>query len=274
MGIVIAVISGKGGVGKTTVTANLGLGVALNGKKVVVVDFDIGQRNLDMVLGLENRVVYDLVQVMDGEAGIKQALIKSKVSDELSFLAASQTKDKSVLDSIRIKSLLSELVKEFDYVILDAPAGIESGYEHTIEFADAAIIVVNPEVSSIRDSDRAIGILDSKSQKVKEGEEVTKYLIINRIVPEMVQSGEMLNSDDILEILSIDLLGKIPEDKGVVDASNQGKPIILNEKSKAGQAYKRIAGRIIGQNVKMEDIENDKNNFMTKIKVPLSPKID
>jgi septum site-determining protein MinD len=266
LGIIIAVISGKGGVGKTTVTANLGLGVAMNGKKVAVVDFDIGQRNLDMVLGLENRVVYDIVQVMDGEATLKQALIKSKACDTLSFLAASQTKDKSVLDSLRVKNLLNELKEEFDYVILDAPAGIESGYEHTIEFADAAIIVVNPEVSSIRDSDRAIGILDSKSQKVKEGEEVAKFLVINRIVADMVQSGEMLKSDDILEILSIELLGKIPEDKGVVDASNQGKPIILNEKSKAGRAYKRIAGRITGQNIKMEDIENDKTNFLTKIK--------
>jgi len=266
LGIIIAVISGKGGVGKTTVTANLGLGIAMNGKKVAVVDFDIGQRNLDMVLGLENRVVYDIVQVMDGEATLKQALIKSKANDSLSFLAASQTKDKSVLDSLRVKNLLTELKEEFDYVILDAPAGIESGYEHTIEFADAAIIVVNPEVSSIRDSDRAIGILDSKSQKVKEGEEVAKFLVINRIVAEMVQSGEMLRSDDILEILSIELLGKIPEDKGVVDASNQGKPIILNEKSKAGQAYRRIAGRITGHNIKMEDVESNTTSFFTKMK--------
>ncbi len=266
MGIVIAVISGKGGVGKTTATANLGLGIAINGEKVVLVDFDIGQRNLDMILGLENRVVYDMVQVMDGEATIKQALIKSKVSDNLRFLAASQTKDKTVLESTKVESLLNKLKEEFDYVILDAPAGIESGYEHTIEFADAAIIVVNPEVSSIRDADRAIGILDSKSQKVKDGEEVVKYLIINRIVASMVESGEMLNSEDILEILNINLLGKIPEDRGVIDASNQGKPIILNDKSLAGQAYGRISKRICGQKVKMEDIESEERGLMTKLK--------
>ena len=266
MVIVIAVISGKGGVGKTTATANLGLGIAMNNEKVVLIDFDIGQRNLDMILGLENRVVYDMVQVMDGEVGIKQALIKSKANPNLSFLAASQTKDKTVLESEKIKALLEDLKESFDYVILDAPAGIEGGYEHTIEFADAAIIVVNPEVSSIRDADRAIGILDSKSQKVKDGEEVVKYLIINRIVAQMVQSGEMLNSEDILEILNINLLGKIPEDRGVIDASNQGKPIILNDKSLAGEAYKRISMRICGKNVKMEDIEREDTGFMNKFK--------
>jgi len=266
LGIVIAVISGKGGVGKTTATANLGLGIAMNKERVVVVDFDIGQRNLDMILGLENRVVYDMVQVMDGEVSIKQALIKSKVNPDLSFLAASQTKDKTVLDSTKVKDLLDNLKENFDYVILDAPAGIEGGYEHTIEFADAAIIVVNPEVSSIRDADRAIGILDSKSQKVKDGEEVVKYLIINRIVAEMVQKGEMLNSEDILEILNIKLLGKIPEDRGVIDASNQGKPIILTDKSMAGEAYKRISMRICGKNVKMEDVERIDTSFMNRFK--------
>jgi len=266
LGIVIAVISGKGGVGKTTTTANIGLGIAQNDKKCVVVDFDIGQRNLDMLLGLENRVVYDMVHVMDENIGIKQALIKSKMSSNLSFLAASQTKDKSVLDSEKIAKLIDELKAEFDFVILDAPAGIESGYEHTIEFADKALVVVNPEVSSIRDSDRAIGILDSKSQKVKEGQEVDKFLIINRIDAKMVQSGEMLNSDDILEILSIPLIGKIPEDKGIIDASNQGKPIILDKNSKAGQAYKRIASRICGEKVDFVDVESENGGFMQKIK--------
>ena len=265
MGIVIAVISGKGGVGKTTATANLGLGIAFNGKRCVMVDFDIGQRNLDMILGLENRVVYDMVQVMDGEASVKQALIKSKVSENLFFLAASQTKDKSVLDSKKVQKLVAELKENFDFIILDAPAGIESGYEHTIEFADAAIIIVNPEVSSIRDADRAIGILDSKSFKVKNGEEVAKYLIINRIVADMVQSGEMLKSEDILEILDIKLLGKVPEDKGVIDASNQGKPVILDKKSIAGQAYARIAARLCGQKVDMKDIEIDDANLFKKI---------
>ena len=266
MGSIIAVISGKGGVGKTTTTANVGLGIAINGKKCVVVDFDIGQRNLDMILGLENRVVYDIVQVMDEEVGLKQALIKSKYSENLFFLAASQTKDKTVLDSLKIKKLVDDLSAEYDYVILDAPAGIESGYEHTIEFADSAIIVVNPEVSSIRDADRAIGILDSKSQKVKDGKEVLKYLVINRINPKMVQSGEMLASGDILDILSVPLVGKIPEDKGIIDASNQGKPIILDKNSPAGKAYARVASRICGEQIEMEDVESVNEGIMSKIK--------
>lgn len=264
MGIVIAVISGKGGVGKTTTTANVGLGMALREKKVIVVDFDIGQRNLDMILGLENRVVFDIVQVMDKEVNLKQAVIKSKICSDLHFLAASQTKDKSVLSSEKVKALIEDLKAEYDYIILDAPAGIESGYEHTIEFADEAIIVVNPEVSSIRDADRAIGILDSKSQKVKDGNDVRKYLIINRINPEMVQSGEMLSSDDILEILSIPLLGKVPEDKGVVDASNQGKPIVTDKKAASGQAYDRIAARLCGEKVDLHDIESVKKGLFKK----------
>ena len=265
MGIVIAIISGKGGVGKTTAVANLGLGVAMNGKKCVVVDFDIGQRNLDMILGLENRVVFDIVQVMDGEATVKQAIIKSKVNENLHFLAASQSKDKSVLSSEKVYRLVKELKDIYDYVLLDSPAGIESGFEHTIEFADAAIIVVNPEVSSIRDADRAIGILDSKSQKVKDGGEVAKYLIINRIVPNMVQSGEMLKSEDILEILDIKLVGKVPEDDGVIDASNQGKPVILNKNSIAGQAYRRISARLCGKKVEMKDVEVTDSSLFSKL---------
>ncbi len=266
MSKVIAVISGKGGVGKTTTTANVGLGIAMQMKQCVVVDFDIGQRNLDMILGLENRVVYDMVQVMDGEASLEQALIRSKANRNLHFLPASQTKDKSVLESEKIKNLLDDLRKKFEYVILDAPAGIESGFEHTIEFADSAIIVVNPEVSSIRDSDRAIGILDSKSQRVKEGKEVEKKLIINRFDPDMVEKGEMLDSDDILEILGIDLLGIIPEDRGVIDASNQGQPIIMNEKSQAGKAYKRVAKRICGIKTPIVIPKAGKGGIMSKLK--------
>ena len=261
MGIVIAVISGKGGVGKTTASANMGVGIAQNKKRCVVVDFDIGQRNLDMILGLENRVVYDIVQVMDGDATIRQALIKSKIDENLYFLAASQTKDKTVLNSKKVEKFIKALKEDFDFVILDAPAGIESGFEHTIEFADSAIVIVNPEVSSIRDADRAIGILDAKAQKVKDGEEVTKSLIINRISADMVNSGEMLRSEDILDILDIKLLGKVPEDKGIIDASNQGRPIILDKKSIAGQAYHRIAGRLCGQEIALVDIEKELGVF-------------
>ena len=266
MGIVIAVISGKGGVGKTTAVANIGLGVAMNDKTCMVVDFDIGQRNLDMILGLENRVVYDMVQVMDGEASVKQALIKSKVNPNLHFLAASQSKDKSVLSSKKVKKLITELKGAYDYVILDSPAGIESGFEHTIEFADAAIVVVNPEVSSIRDADRAIGILDSKSQRVKDGGEVAKYLIINRIVADMVQSGEMLRSEDILDILSIKLVGKVPEDPVVIDASNQGKPVILNKNSIAGQAYTRVSSRLCGKKVEIKNVEISDTGLFKRLK--------
>ena len=265
MGVVIAIISGKGGVGKTTASANIALGIATNNKKCVVVDFDIGQRNLDMVLGLENRVVFDIVQVMDGEAKIKQAIIKSKVNPNLFFLAASQTKDKTVLESPKVEKFIAQLKEEFDFVILDAPAGIESGFEHTIEFSDEAIIIVNPEVSSIRDADRAIGILDAKAQCVKDGNDIKKRLIINRISPEMVLSGEMLSSDDILEMLDIEILGKIPEDKGIIEASNQGKPIILNKKSSAGQAYVRISDRVCGKDVPIVNVET-KSGVMSKIK--------
>ncbi len=266
MSKIIAVISGKGGVGKTTTTANVGLGIAKNGHRCVVVDFDIGQRNLDMILGLENRVVYDMIQVMDGEAKLDQALIKSKADSKLFFLPASQIKDKSVLDSEKIKQLLEDLSERYEYIILDAPAGIESGFEHTIEFADEAIIVVNPEVSSIRDSDRAIGILDSKSKKVLEGGEVKKHLIINRIDPEMVERGEMLSIDDIIEILNVELLGLVPEDKRVIDASNQGQPVILDESSGAGDAYERIAKRICGEDVPFIQPEVKKEGFVDKLK--------
>ena len=267
MGIVYAIISGKGGVGKTTTTANLGIGIAQEGKKVVLVDFDLGQRNLDLILGLENRVIYDMVHVMDGEAGLKQSLIKSKHSENLFLLAASQTKDKSALVQEKVKSLIETLKEEFDFILLDAPAGIESGFEHTIMYADIAIVVVNPEVSSIRDADKAIGIVDAKCEKAKENKKVKKYLIINRINPTMVESGEMLASADILDILSIDLLGKIPEDKGIIEASNTGKPIILNEKSQAGAAFTRISKRLCGESVPFENVEaNLAPSFIGKIK--------
>ncbi len=266
MSKIIAVISGKGGVGKTTTTANIGLGIAKSGYRCIVVDFDIGQRNLDMILGLENRVVYDMIQVMEGEAKLEQAIIRSKADSNLFFLPASQIKDKSVLESKKIEKLLSDLSERYEYIILDAPAGIESGFEHTIEFADEAIIVVNPEVSSIRDSDRAIGILDSKSRKVFEGGEVKKHLVINRIDPQMVERGEMLGIEDIIEILNVKLLGLVPEDKRVIDASNQGQPIILDETSIAGEAYHRISKRLCGENVPFVYPKVKKEGIVDKLK--------
>ena len=267
MGIVYAIVSGKGGVGKTTTTANIGIGIAKEGKKVVLVDFDLGQRNLDLILGLENRVIFDMVHVMDEEAGLKQALIKSKYSDKLFLLAASQTKDTSALVQEKVKKLIETLKEEFDYVILDAPAGIESGFEHTIMFADAVIVVVNPEVSSIRDADKAIGIVDAKCERAKENKTVQKFLIINRINPAMVTRGEMLESGDILDILDIDLLGKIPEDRLIVESSNTGKPVILNDKSTAGAAYERISKRLCGENIAFEDVETFSSpSLMLKIK--------
>lgn len=256
VGKVFAVISGKGGVGKTTTTANLGIGIAQEGKKVIVVDFDIGQRNLDMILGLENRVVYDMVHVMEQEATLKQAMIQSKHASGLYFLAASQTKDKSILRKEKVRLLVDQLRDTFDYVILDAPAGIESGFEHTIMYADAAIVVVNPEVSSIRDADKAIGIVDAKCETVKTRGHVQKYLLINRINPSMVQAGDMLQSEDILDILSVDLVGKVPEDAQMIEASNIGKPLILHKDSSAGAAYARVAKRLCGIDVPFADIEN------------------
>ncbi|SFP64471.1 septum site-determining protein MinD [Hydrogenimonas thermophila] len=266
MGIVFAVISGKGGVGKTTTSANLAIGTAIEGKKTVVVDFDIGQRNLDMILGLENRVVYDITNVMDGDASLKQALIKDKKQDNLYFLAASQTKDKSALDKERVKKLIDQLKEEFDYIFLDSPAGIEGGFEHTILYADNVIVVVNPEVSSIRDADRVIGLVDAKSHKAKEGEKVGKFLVITRIDPELIEKGEMISTEDILDILSINLLGKVPEDKRVIDASNTGKPVILHESSKAGEAYSRIAKRLCGIDVPFVDVEiAEEKGFIKKL---------
>ncbi len=257
MANVFAVISGKGGVGKTTTSANLAIGTAMEGKKTVVVDFDIGQRNLDMILGLENRVVYDLTNVMDEEVSLNQALIKDKKIENLYFLAASQTKDKSVLKKEKVRGLIEKLKEHFDYVFLDSPAGIEGGFEHTIHYADDVIVVVNPEVSSIRDADRVIGLVDAKSHKAKEGGKVGKLLIINRIDPALIAKGEMIASEDILDILSITLLGKVPEDKRVIDASNTGKPVILHEESKAGEAYRRIAKRLCGQEVPFVDVEKE-----------------
>ncbi len=255
MGEVITITSGKGGVGKSTLTANLAVGLAHLGKRVVAVDFDIGLRNLDMILGLENRIVYDVVDVMEGRCNLSQALINDKQARNLYFIPASQTSDKNILDTQKVVTLLTSLKKDFDYILLDSPAGIESGFEHSIFLADRAIIVTTPDVSAVRDADRVIGIIDAKSQKAINDEEVIKHIVINRLKPEMVESGEMLSVEDVLSILALPLIGVIPEDKLIITSTNEGKPIYYNKHSLAAEAYRRIARRVLGEKVPMLDLE-------------------
>lgn len=261
MAEIITITSGKGGVGKSTAAANLAVGIALSGKKVVAVDFDIGLRNLDMILGLENRIVYDVVDVMEGKCNLSQALIVDKKTPNLSFLAASQSKDKNILDKEKVKKLIEELKEKFDYVLLDSPAGIEGGFEHAIFWADRALIVVTPEVSSVRDSDRVIGIINAKSDKAAQGLEVTKHLIINRIKPDLVDSGQMLSSEDVLKILAIPLIGLIPEDEKIVSATNSGEPVIYNKSSLSAECYKRIVKRIMGEDVPFPELKAQNGIF-------------
>jgi septum site-determining protein MinD len=265
MGQVITITSGKGGVGKSTTTANISAALANLGKKVVAIDFDIGLRNLDMILGLENRIVYDVVDIMEGRCNIAQALIKDKRVSNLHFIPASQTKDKNVLDKGKVANLIENLKKEFDYVIIDSPAGIESGFEHSIYLADRALVVTTPEISSVRDADRVIGIIDAKSKKAQEGQEVQKHIIINRIKPELVEKGEMLSTDDVLHILALPLIGLVPDDEDIVKSTNLGEPISLNQKSMVGEAFRRIARRIEGEKVEFLDIKT-KKGILEKIK--------
>jgi len=255
---VITITSGKGGVGKSTITANIATSLAKLGKKVVAVDFDIGLRNLDMILGLENRIVYDVVDVMEGNCNLAQAIIKDKRVNNLHFLPASQTKDKNILNKDKVEKLINELKKEFDYILIDSPAGIESGFEHSIYLADRALIVTTPEISSVRDADRVIGIIDAKSKKAKEGEEVQKHIIINRIKPELIKKGEMLSIEDVLHILALPLIGIIPDSEDIVKSTNLGEPIALNEKSIVGEAFRRIARRILGEKIEFLDLESKK----------------
>lgn len=264
MGEVITITSGKGGVGKSTATANIAVGLAQAGKKVVAVDFDIGLRNLDMVLGLENRIVYDVVDVMEGKCNLSQALINDKRTKKLYFLPASQSKDKDILNKEKVKILIEELKKDFDYILLDSPAGIESGFEHSIFWADRALVVVTPEVSSVRDSDRVIGIIDAKSDKAKNGLEVQKHIIINRLKPELVEKGEMLSNEDVLNILALPLIGLVPEDNKVVSATNSGEPVIYSN-SPSGEAYKRIVNRVLGDEVAFPEFKS-KSGFLNAFK--------
>lgn len=259
-GCVITVTSGKGGVGKSTTTANLAVGLAMLGKKVVAVDFDIGLRNLDMILGLENRIVYDIVNVMEEECNLSQALINDKKTKNLYFLPASQSKDKNILDKAKVEKLINTLKESFDFILLDSPAGIEGGFEHSIFLADRALIISTPEVSSVRDADRVIGIIDAKSQKAQNGKEVIKHIIINRLKPEMVEKGEMLGVEDVLNILALPLIGIVPEDEKIVSSTNTGEPIIYGD-SQASKAYKNIAKRILGEEVPYLELKSKKGFF-------------
>ncbi len=262
---VITITSGKGGVGKSTTTANVATALALKGKKVIAIDFDIGLRNLDMILGLENRIVYDVVDVMDKRCNLAQAIIKDKRTQNLHFLPASQTKDKTVLNKEKVENLINELKKDFDYILIDSPAGIESGFEHAIYLADKALIVSTPEISSVRDADRVIGIIDAKSKKAQIGEEVEKYIVINRLKPEMVEKGEMLSTEDVLHILALPLIGIVPDDEEIVKSTNLGEPVALNKNSLVGEAYRRIAKRLEGEDVEFLDLKT-KKGFFSKLK--------
>jgi len=245
---VIVITSGKGGVGKTTTTANIGTGLALADKRVVLVDADIGLRNLDVVMGLENRIVYDLIDVTEGNCRLKQALIRDKRYDKLFLLPAAQTRDKNAVSPEQMRQLCEELRQDFDFVIIDCPAGIEQGFKNAIAGADRALIVTTPEVSAVRDADRIIGLLEAAEMH-------NPKLIVNRIRPQMVKKGDMMDIDDMIDILAIDLLGVVPEDEHIVVSTNRGEPAICNEQSRASQAYRNIVRRILGENVPLMSLE-------------------
>ena len=264
---VIVVTSGKGGVGKTTTSASLAVGLAKRGKKVAVIDFDVGLRNLDLIMGCERRVVYDFVNVIQGECTLKQALIKDKRIDTLHVLAASQTRDKDALSKEGVERVLNELAEEnFDYVICDSPAGIEKGAHLAMYFADHAVVVVNPEVSSVRDSDRILGLLASKTRRAEKGEgPVTQHLLLTRYNPARVAIGEMLSVKDVEEILGIEVVGVIPESENVLTASNNGIPVIVDANSHAGQAYSDTVARILGEERPLRFIDVPKKGFLQRV---------
>ena len=265
MGEVIVITSGKGGVGKTTTTANIGTGLALKNKSVVLIDADIGLRNLDVVMGLENRIVYDIVDVVEGRCRTKRALIKDKRYNGLYIIPAAQTRDKNAVSPEQMKKLTAELKKEFDYVLIDCPAGIEQGFKNAVAGADRAIVVTTPEVSAVRDADRIIGLLEANDIK-------DPHLIVNRIRPQMIKKGDMMNVDDIIDILAISLLGIVPDDENIIISTNRGEPAVADEKSKAGQAYRNITARIMGEKVPI--MELDAPGFMAKVKKFFGVKAD
>ena len=267
MARIIVVTSGKGGVGKTTSSAAIATGLAQKGKKTVVIDFDIGLRNLDLIMGCERRVVYDFVNVIQGDTTLNQALIKDKRTENLYILPASQTRDKDALTREGVEKILNDLGEmDFDFVVCDSPAGIETGALMALYFADEAIITTNPEVSSVRDSDRILGILSSKSRRAEKGESpIKEHLLLTRYNPGRVSRGDMLSMEDVLEILRIPLVGVIPEDQSVLRASNQGEPVILDAESDAGKAYDDTVCRLLGEERPFRFIEEEKKGFLKRL---------
>ncbi|WP_374357333.1 septum site-determining protein MinD [Thermomonas sp.] len=267
MAEIIVVTSGKGGVGKTTSSASIATGIARRGKKVAVIDFDVGLRNLDLIMGCERRVVYDFVNVVHGEATLKQALIKDKRYDTLFVLAASQTRDKDALTKEGVEKVLKDLADDgFDYIVCDSPAGIEKGAFLAMYFADKAVVVVNPEVSSVRDSDRILGLLASKTRRAETGEgEVTAYLLLTRYSPQRVENGEMLSITDVEEVLGLKTIGVVPESGDVLNASNKGEPVIMDAESNAGQAYDDAVARLLGEQRPMRFTQLEKKGFFSKL---------
>lgn len=266
MSKIIVVTSGKGGVGKTTTSASIATGLAQRGHKTVVIDFDVGLRNLDLIMNCERRVVYDFVNVINGEATLNQALIKDKNCGNLNILPASQTRDKDALTQEGVEKVLNELAQTHEYIVCDSPAGIEHGALMALYFADEAVVVTNPEVSSVRDSDRILGILHSKSRRAEQGKEpVKEHLLLTRYNPERVNRGEMLSVKDVEEILSIPLVGIIPESQSVLTASNQGVPVIHDAESDAGQAYLDAVARLVGENREHRFLEAPKKGFFKRM---------
>ncbi len=257
-GLAIVVTSGKGGVGKTTTSANIGTGLAIKGKSVCIVDADIGLRNLDVVMGLENRIVYDLVDVIDGNCKLQQALIRDKRQSELYLLPAAQTKDKSAVSPEQMLELVNELKKNFDFVIMDSPAGIEQGFQNSIAGADMALIVTTPEVSAVRDADRVIGLLEAN-------EIHNPKLIINRIRQDMVSRGDMLDKTDIIDILAVELIGIVPDDEAIVVSTNKGEPVVSSGGTLASKAFDNITRRLMGEEVELLDLEANKEGKVSKI---------
>ena len=266
MARIIVVTSGKGGVGKTTTSAAFAMGLAERGHRTVVIDFDVGLRNLDLVMGCERRVVFDFVNVIQGEAKLAQALIRDKRNPDLYVLAASQTRDKEALTAEGVGRVLEELSESFDYIVCDSPAGIEKGATLAMYYADDAIVVTNPEVSSVRDSDRMIGILSSKSRRAEKGlEPIREHLLVTRYAPERVERGEMLSLEDVKEILALPLLGVIPESQAVLNASNAGQPVILDRESRAGQAYSDMVDRYLGEELPHRFIQPEKKGLFGRL---------